>query len=129
MCRARIISAVLSACVLLSVPAQVDAQSKKDDPMAHFFAVPASEMFSLMGRAIASKWKVTHTDKDLCLVTFEAATSTWSSGFEATATCDAAEAGSRIQIKARQKGTISMKGREERFAKDVFEEIQKAIPN
>jgi hypothetical protein len=51
-----------------------------------------------------------------------------SGGFEATATCEPdSDGGTRIRIKARQKGEFSTKRKEEGFAKKVFEAIQKAI--
>lgn len=112
--------------VVLTAAPTVMVQDK-DDKMAQTFARPASEFFGVMGRAIGAKWKVGHSDKDLCLVTFEAPTTMTNSGFEATATCEPAGDGTRVRIKARQKGAMSSRGREERFAKSVFDEIEKAI--
>ena len=93
------------------------------DPLSRTYTTSADAMFPLMGRAIAEKWRVLHSDKDLCLVTFEAPQTLMESGFDATASCESADSGSLVRIKARQKGTVSLRRREEGFAKSVLDQI------
>jgi len=118
--------ALVIAVALIAMPAYAQ-EKKQEDKMAKVFVIAPDQMFGTMGRAIAAKWKVTHTDKDLCLVTFEQAGTMTSSGFDATASCEPAEGGTRVRIKGRQKGTMSLKGKEEGLAKNVFSEIDRAI--
>jgi hypothetical protein len=84
-------------------------------------------MFPRLGRLVAERWKVTYSDKELCLVSFEVATTLTSSGFDVTATCEADENETRVRVKARQKGTLSLKGKEQRFAKTLLDEISKRV--
>ena len=100
---------------------------KKPDPLQRVYTAAPDAAFLIMGRAIASNWVIKHTDKDLCLVAFEKKTSLVSSGGDATATCEPAEGGGTlVRIKVRQKGNVSLGSKERGFAKDVFEEIEKA---
>jgi hypothetical protein len=122
--RTFVISVVLATAGAAAVP----QANGKDDPLVRTYALDQASMYGVMGRAVGTNWKVTHSDKDLCLVTFEAPTKLTSSGFEATATCEPNDkGGSRVRVKARQKGHVSMKGKEAGFAKKVFEAIEKGL--
>ena len=123
-----VMTRLLTVVVLVAAGTVAVAQDKaKADPLVRVYNVAAADMFPVMGRAIAGKWKVSHSDKDLCVVTFEAPTTMTNSGYDATASCEPADGGTRVRIKARQKGAMSSRGREERFAKDVLDEIAKAV--
>lgn len=113
--------------ILVVVPVNAQDNKAKPDPLTREFASPPAEMFAILGRAVTQKWRILHSDKDLCLVTFEQAQTMTSSGWDATATCEPSGTGSRVRVKARQKGDISTKGREERFAKGVLDEVEKQL--
>ena len=120
-------SVLLFTLVALRTLPALARDEDKPDPLRRVYTAAPDAAFLIMGRAIASKWVITHTDKDLCLVAFEKKESLFSSGNDATATCEPAEGGGTvIRIKTRQKGALSLGANERGFAKDVFTEIEKA---
>src|SRR3972149_12076442 len=114
--------------LFLGLVVLTSSQTKQTpDPLSRVYATTPDKMFPLLGRLVAERWKVTHSDKDLCLVSFEVATTLTSSGFDVTATCEAAENETRVRVKARQKGSLSLKGKEQKFAKTLLDEISKRV--
>lgn len=101
------------------------ASQSPSDKMSKVFDIPSAQAFKVMGQAIAAKWKVVHTDKDLCMVTFEQHGTMTAAPIDATATCsDAPEGGTLVRIKARLRAPMSPKGKEEKLAQAVFAQIE-----
>lgn len=116
---------ILLALLLCSTGILV-AQEPKPDPLMREFAIAPADLFPVMGRVIASgkDWKVTHTDKDLCLVAFAGE---WID--HATVTCEATNAGTSIvRVKAKFPGSMRQGSREKGLAKEVLEALTKAVP-
>lgn len=121
------ITAALVALALTS--SVVHAEDDKPDPrLERTYAMTTQATYIAMARAIAGKWVIGHTDKDICLISFEQKGGMTTIGNYATATCEELPDGKTlVRIKARQKGDgISFGFKERGFVKDVFKEFDKA---
>lgn len=128
--------------LIMALWASLAAPGAESDPLVRVYPIAQETAYRTMGNLAATQgWKLIHTDKDLCLVSFQVPLGFWgrvgtgvTDGKQSqyddvvgSLTCTPTENGMQVRISYGAKGIGS--GRPNRkFAEKQFKEFEKLLP-